>query len=69
MGLENNCREETYMYVSLYICIKKNQESAKAYFQKTYEITQLKDEKMARTWKLVTEFNLLEEKPSNTSKV
>lgn len=49
MGLENNCREETYMYVSLYICIKKNQESAKAYFQKTYEITQLKDEKMART--------------------
>ena len=49
--------------------LKKNQESAKAYSQKTYKITQLKGEKMARTRKLVTDFNLLEEKPSNTSKV
>lgn len=38
----------------------KNQEFAKAYiFKKTYEITQLKEEKMARTQKLVTEFNQL----------
>lgn len=48
----------------------KNQEFAKAYiFKKTYEITQLKEEKMARTQKLVTEFNLIDEKPRSTSNV
>lgn len=33
-------------------------------FKKANEITQLKEKKMARTQKLVTECNLIEEKPS-----
>ena len=57
MGLENNCTEETSVHVLLYICIYKNQEFVKAYIEEDKRNYLLKEEKMARTQKLIPEFN------------